>query len=978
MVKHLWWPRAIVALIAVAGAAQMARSASYDPKIRWDRIRTPHFTLIYPQAIQSVAQSTARFAEEAYATLSPKFHWKPLGRVSIVLTDNIDSANGLATVLPYNILFLRASAPDPHGSLASYDEWMRLLVTHELTHIMHMDQARGIMRVPRAVLGKVVSPNGMMPGWMREGLAVHEETVNTGAGRNRGMYGQMLMRTAADQHRWPRIDQADGLGWKWPGFLPQYLYGGKFIEWLAERFGPEKVVEFQTRSARTPLWYMHNHIAKNVWGKSFYKLWKEWRDDASQRLQAQTAAVRAAGESPTTVVLQDGEQMSALSRSRDGQLVSYTSTSPYRAAEIWWKRIGATGEQAGGRIVRKMNATATAIDGTGTKVAFSALGTRKKYRFSFASDLYLYDIATKKLGQLTFNRRASDPAFSPDNRELLYVHEVNGAQALVRHTLATHAEQTIPIRVPAGSRFSGPQWSPDGKSIAVSSHQGATHDLYIYNLDGTLHTRVTRDTAVETSPAWDAKGRYLYFASDRSGISNIYRLQRASGRIEQVTNVVTGVFDPKPAPDGKSLYVQYYTGDGFDVRSVDVAAVRKPWWTGKIAARGAAGATPIAAVPGDAPVFPVADYTPWGPQLFVPRFIQPFIQLGGDGAFVTAYTGGQDPLLRHKWLAGISYRSDAGYVGYAASYTYNRLTPAFSLGVINYPTDSGVRFSDGSHIFEKRIRGYVSAGFPFGELSHNQSLGIGYFMENRDLIPDVTPADRATYFNLDRYAGVNISYGRGALEQYAASISPERKYRLTMNLAVTHKALGSAADNEQQVFSGEWRQFFPLGKRHVIAARLKGGIALGDDFRQGTFSFGGALGEGAFSGGGGSGYYFPFRGIALGTYSSTRAVLASAEYRFPIYSPQRGLGTMPFYIQNIHGALFTDFGNAWNKTSDTGSWPLDKFLLSAGGEVRGDFIIGHGLPLVARAGYGIVLRNRDRIASGDRSGVAIVQVGSSF
>jgi hypothetical protein len=49
------------------------------------------------------------------------------------------------------------------------------------------------------------------------------------------------------------------------------------------------------------------------------------------------------------------------------------------------------------------------------------------------------------------------------------------------------------------------------------------------------------DSAKNINPQWASDGRSLYFVSDRTGISDVYRLDLASGALSQVTNVYTGV-----------------------------------------------------------------------------------------------------------------------------------------------------------------------------------------------------------------------------------------------------------------------------------------------------------------------------------------------------------------------------------------------------------------------------------------------------
>src|SRR5438105_14792648 len=60
-------------------------------------------------------------------------------------------------------------------------------------------------------------------------------------------------------------------------------------------------------------------------------------------------------------------------------------------------------------------------------------------------------------------------------------------------------------------------------------------------------------------------GRFVLFHSDRTGITNVYAWEIATGVLRQVTNVRTGAFSPDVSADGKTLVYVGYTKDGFDL-----------------------------------------------------------------------------------------------------------------------------------------------------------------------------------------------------------------------------------------------------------------------------------------------------------------------------------------------------------------------------------------------------------------------------
>ena len=117
--------------------------ASFDPALNYRTIDTAHFSIHYPENIESVAQRVAGYAEEAYQTLTSKLQWEPKGETQILLMDNSDDSSGFASVLPYNWISLKIVPPNPEEPLAEYDNWLKLLITHEFTHIVHLSQYGG-------------------------------------------------------------------------------------------------------------------------------------------------------------------------------------------------------------------------------------------------------------------------------------------------------------------------------------------------------------------------------------------------------------------------------------------------------------------------------------------------------------------------------------------------------------------------------------------------------------------------------------------------------------------------------------------------------------------------------------------------------------------------------------------------------------------------------------------------------------------
>ncbi len=69
-----------------------------------------------------------------------------------------------------------------------------------------------------------------------------------------------------------------------------------------------------------------------------------------------------------------------------------------------------------------------------------------------------------------------------------------------------------------------PRWSPHGGRIAFWASKGGHRDIWTVRADGSDARIVTDEIGVNWNPVWSPDGRYLYFSSDRGGSSNVWRI----------------------------------------------------------------------------------------------------------------------------------------------------------------------------------------------------------------------------------------------------------------------------------------------------------------------------------------------------------------------------------------------------------------------------------------------------------------------
>ncbi len=103
--------------------------------------------------------------------------------------------------------------------------------------------------------------------------------------------------------------------------------------------------------------------------------------------------------------------------------------------------------------------------------------------------------------------------------------------------------------------MSGVSFAPDGRIVYTVRVQG-TQDLWIMNGDGTGNHKVTFNAQSNYSPAVTPDGRYVVFASTRSGNPGIWRMDIDGSNAVQLTDDRGIELDPSVSPDGKWVIYQ--------------------------------------------------------------------------------------------------------------------------------------------------------------------------------------------------------------------------------------------------------------------------------------------------------------------------------------------------------------------------------------------------------------------------------------
>jgi len=111
----------------------------------------------------------------------------------------------------------------------------------------------------------------------------------------------------------------------------------------------------------------------------------------------------------------------------------------------------------------------------------------------------------------------------------------------------------------------------------------ALGDLWL--VDGKTVRQLTDDAATDAWPDFSPDGEWLFFASDRGGNMQVWRLRIDSGQLLQVSSEPGRVFLPRVSPDGR--YVAFLETAGYgpwDEASLKLIAIDEPFRSTTVAA----------------------------------------------------------------------------------------------------------------------------------------------------------------------------------------------------------------------------------------------------------------------------------------------------------------------------------------------------------------------------------------------------------
>ena len=945
-------------LACISLCAGTAHTQPVPPDESWRTLDTEHFRVTFPGHLEALARRAAGQAEWAYARLSEHFVHGPEGPIDVVLTDHTDVSNGYATPFPSNRIVLFARPPVGSYQLGYFDDWQQLLIAHELTHIFHLDRpgrysVRGLFgRIPAPVFG---FPAFTAPRWVIEGIGTWYESALTGNGRVLGTFNHMVLRTAALEGRFESIGQAGGSSPQWPGGNRAYTYGPMFFEYLLRKHGRDRMAAFVEVVENQWIPYRLNAAGRSAFGASLSDEWAAWADAWRDSVASLDARLSRFGAVTEAERLTDGARYADHPKvSPDGSALIYIRSDGRSDTRLVSAYANGGGESTIARTRGRRFTFAPNGDVVVDQLEFS--GRYRRFR-----DLYRVT-KTGSVQRLTTAARLSAPSAGPGDRAVA-VAEGEGTNGLVRVNINIGAIDTL-IHPEEGVYWAYPAVSPDGRRIAATRWAGGNHDIVVLDERGRLAGQVTRDRALDFAPAWSPDGRWLVWASDRTGILNVLAARfdgAKAGPPVMLTNVRTGAAMPSVDPSGMWLYFSGYHVDGWEVERIPFDPDRAPLAPQYLpdSTDTAAGRTAreVSAIARDSHATSGGRTRAYSPlQTLLPRFWIPIgsYSFSGAGSGTTprtkvlgasfgAFTSGVDLVGRHAYsLTARAYLPAGGYSGGRGAglltYRYAGLgNPVPGLTVsqswdeerVRVRGENGDATADTAFVLERtryaalsmtmaRPRAWSNLSFTFsGGVLREDREALDSALQRKDISefdsPNSTLGEVAVHFRASTARSHAFQIGQAA----GASISVRARRRIDLDQA-------SLDDRSLDDVTGDVRAYTKLPgggfAAPVLALRASAGVARGPGSGRGHFSIGGSARR-----------LFPVRGYEGTPRSGRRAWTASFELRLPAFLANRPVRAELLHLDRAFLTLFADAGNAWGRNDSPENGPRP--LLAAGGEI---------------------------------------------
>ena len=531
--------------------------------LKWNRITTQHFHVIYPKGFETQARVYASKLEKSYFPVSFSLNTRP-PKFTYVYHPFSAMSNGMTAVAPNKVEVWAKPYQDSYGQA-----WDEQLIIHEGRHVAQFTSMyRGASKLPIWFFGQMgyAFPIGLfVPNWFMEGDAVATETALSEYGRGRQPSFEKGMRAYLLERGNPGYDKMM-LG-SYNDHIPNHYETGYHIVAANRVFRDSAIFSTKMeRIARYP-WYIFP-FARSINGLKDtrkVKYYKFAADTLKKLWRAQDKWV-APQTFPLVYYTKNYSGLERLQES-NGKLYAFRSalSDIPQFVEISGKRELTLLLEAGYNAEKYFSMQRDTL-------VYATEVPHPQWEQVSKSVLYSYDIVNKRNNRITGKGSFFAPAIHPSKSIVAAVEITNKNEYFVSVIDVKTGEITSRLPNAENQFIITPQWTEDGSGLVYIKITPQGKALFYNNMQ---EEKLIFGPSKTDFKHPIVKGDAVYFSGDWSGIENIYRVSLNGGEPLRLTNSRFGA--TSPVFSGDTLCFLDYTSRGnFVVRLSDTLFVNEP------------------------------------------------------------------------------------------------------------------------------------------------------------------------------------------------------------------------------------------------------------------------------------------------------------------------------------------------------------------------------------------------------------------
>ena len=914
--------------------------AADDPDIPWMEMESEHFIIHYPASRDVFARRALSIAEEAHETLVPLLEWTPRIKTHLTITDNLDVANGWARVTPENEIRLYAYPPEISSELGDYDDWMRQLIYHEYTHILHLDNSSTFHHVIDAIIGPFAKVNLTAPTWYTEGLAVYYETLTSDSGRLRNAIYNTIVRNAALEGVIPTIDKMSAGLVSWPGGSGYYIYGSHLIQYLAETYGREKLSLWNKNYGKSLAPYAINRAAIKTWHKSWDELYSEWLNYEKNKAFAELS------DAITENALTQHHSLVKPHRHRRPQYrplhneISYVKNNGYNVKTITLRHLDTGSEQD---LVKCWGDCEHHWSDDGKWLYFRHSTVQNGYRQTEV--LYKYQVENDETTRLELPERVR--SFSIDHDTLYWIVQSYEQSFIYRQKQDQEYELIYKSR--PFEQIEDIHVKNDQILVSVFDIQKRQFDIELMQFSPATETtgaqvireKITNDKSPDMSPFFCNDDKICYL-STRNGNLNLWVYDNHTKQSARLTHLIDGMLDPTQSPNGDIYYTQYTTS-GTTISVIHQKDIGL--YPSQPDSRQETREYPELK---DVSIHEPQHHLAWE-WLFPNRWLPRFASDNALGYQFGISLANDDKIDHNSYLINLDYLPSKKNVNFELSYRWTGYLWTIGLDFnISQNVTSYYNTQKLVSLDYQSLTAEISAARTWNLRMDSHTFQLIYQFEysetedpyswsHRDPVPNPVRLPSLGWGN-----SVIFNYTWSNRQQAEKAIVPNSGYTIITGLDLEIPWLGADyyAVTGYFMWWGAWTM--PWLNTHVLSANVITAASWSENENRMPFSVSSNQGFVFNTSGQDSKLHGYPSGIVYGKYY----LYGNLDYSCIIWEPSITYKTFPIGLDRIGATVFFDWANAW---SDDFHFKDSKFDL--GGKLHLDLILGYTLAVRVSLGY---------------------------